>query len=360
MNDSAAWESDIRILVVDDEEAVVRPLLRGLTIAGFTVHFTADSHDALNLLSRALDDYPFHALLTDLQMPRMRGDELLRRAHSKDPDLVVILVTALGDVDMAVQCMRQGASDYVTKSFQIADIVVRLRSDLDKRRMALQIRQDKALLEERVRERTAQLESQYVRALESLGCAVEAKDAYTQEHSDRVCKLARALVERLFPDDPVRRHQIETAARLHDIGKIGVPEAIINKPGRLSPEEFRRIQQHPCIGSDILVPLIRDKEVLAIVRHHHEWWDGSGYPDGLAGEEIPLGARLLSVVDAYDAMTTRRPYRAPMSGERVLEILREGAGRQWDAQIVDAFLAMVEEVVSEADIGIFSLPESVV
>lgn len=332
----------IPILVVDDEEAIVKVLVRGLTAAGFDVSSAPNGAAAMTLLNEAGEDR-FHALLTDIQMPLMRGDRLQQLAREQDPDLVVMMITAVEDIDRAVWCMREGVSDYVTKPFQLADIVVRLRSALEKRRLAIQVRDYQATLERRVAERSEQLQSQFLEALQSLSCALEAKDAYTHQHSERVCTLALRLADQCCAGDQDLRRQIETAARLHDIGKIGVPESVINKPGRLNPDERQLIQTHPTIGNDILEPLVHDPGVLDIVRHHHECWNGSGYPDGLAGEEIPLGARILAVADAFDAMTTDRAYRNALPLTRVLDIFRQGAGSQWDPQIVCAFLDLMQE-----------------
>ena len=334
----------VRVLLADDDEMVVRPLRRELTVAGFEVTYAADGAQALQALQDALaQGNAYDALVTDIQMPRLRGDVLQRLAREQDPTLAVMLITAFEDIELAVACMRDGVADYVTKPFQIEDVIVRLRSALEKRRLWLQVRDYQATLEARVEERTRELESQFLGAMESLSSALEAKDAYTNEHSIRVCGLAVSLAARLFPSDSVLQDQVKLAAQLHDIGKIGVPEAVINKPGVLDTEEARLIRQHPEIGNDILIPFIRDAGVLEIVRHHHERWDGSGYPDGLNGGNIPLGARILAVADAFDAMTSSRPYRDPMPSQCALDILRHGSGSQWDPEIIRSFLELLQE-----------------
>ena len=334
------------MLLVDDDALVVRPLHRDLTMAGFDVVYAEDGAAALHLLTDALArKQRFDALLTDIQMPHLRGDVLQRIAREQDPDLAVMLITAFEDIDLAVSCMREGVADYVTKPFQIDDVSVRLRSALEKRRLTLQVRDYQATLEARVEERSKAIQTQFLGAMDSLNFALEAKDAYTNEHSVRVCTLAVTLATRLCPDDARLRERIETAARLHDIGKIGVPEAVINKPGRLDADEMQMIRRHPTIGNDILLPLVRDTAVLEIVRHHHEFWNGSGYPDGLVGSQIPLGARILAVADAYDAMTSERPYRGPRTVTDSLDILTKGSGTQWDPEIIEAFIALMRESV---------------
>lgn len=194
------------------------------------------------------------------------------------------------------------------------------------------------VLEQQLAQRTEEVQVQFRQALESLAYALEAKDAYTDEHSMRVCALAVALAQAVRPGDDLFADQVQIAARLHDIGKIGVPEAILQKSGRLSHDEFQQIKKHPAIGSGILLPLIKEETILTFVRHHHERWDGDGYPDGLAGTQIPLGARILAVADAFDAMTSHRPYRAALTTDQALETLIAGAAHQWDADIVNALV----------------------
>jgi putative nucleotidyltransferase with HDIG domain len=186
-----------------------------------------------------------------------------------------------------------------------------------------------------------ELEGLFVRAVETLVATVEAKDIYTYGHSARVSKLARQIAEGLgMADDELER--IKVAGLLHDVGKIGIPESILNKDGKLTDDEWQYIRSHPAIGESIIRQLgsRRLDEVRRIVRHHHEKLDGTGYPDGLSGEAIPLGARVMAVADAYDAMTSNRPYRSPMSSEAAIEELRRHAGTQFEAPAVEALVAL--------------------
>jgi HD-GYP domain-containing protein (c-di-GMP phosphodiesterase class II) len=177
-------------------------------------------------------------------------------------------------------------------------------------------------------------------SLEALISALEAKDPYTRDHSHRVCATALSLASQIAPGDPVFQERIRVASLFHDIGKIGVPEAVLNKPGALDPDEWAAVQRHVLCGVSILRPIV-DDATLAMVRHHHERWDGKGYPDGVAGKDIPLGARIIAVADSWDAMTSARPYRPSMPRQKVWEILRDGAGKQWDPEIVPVFLRSV-------------------
>lgn len=334
-------ETDARpsVLVVDDEEVVACVLARGLARAGYPVSIALSGAEALRLL----DSGSFSLLLTDIHMPEMRGDELQRLARQKDPDLAVLLVTAVQDVACAVECLTEGAYDYLIKPFKLSDIVVRVQKALERRSLTLENRSYQANLERRVQEQAERLRKMLQYSLATLIEALEAKDENTRNHSTRVADLATALAGRLGCEDANWIARLRVAALFHDIGKIGVPEAILNKPGRLTESEMAEICRHPVIGEAILRPLLDgDTDMLSIIRGHHEQWNGNGYPDGLVGEETPLGARIVAVADAYDAMTSARPYRSGMPRSRALQILREGAGAQWDPAVVTAFLEILE------------------
>lgn len=329
-----------RVVVVDDEPEVAKVMSRALTYAGYAV---TTVHDAEQALSH-LDQGGYSLLLSDIHMPGMHGDELQRIARERDPDLAVILITAAGDVSCAVDCMREGVLDYIIKPSPLADVVVRVGKALERRRMTIELRNHQATLEERVAQQADRIRRLMLKSLQTLTNALEAKDENTRDHSVRVSELATALAKRLRPEDTEFHARIRLAGVIHDIGKIGVSEAILGKPAKLDPDEFAVIQKHPVIGETILRPLLEgDEDILAVVRHHHERWDGRGYPDGLAGEEAPLGARITAVADGFDAMRHARAYRQGMPLAKVLEILKEGAGSQWDATVVQALLAMAAD-----------------
>jgi putative two-component system response regulator len=321
------------VLVVDDEVELARVVARGLTHAGYQVSVAHDGREALALLA----ERRFDLLLTDINMPQMTGIELQQIARGKDPDLAVILITAAQDTRDAVESMREGVFDYVVKPAPLADMTVRVQKALERRRLVLENRDYQLNLERRVAEQADRIRQMSMKALETLSHALEAKDENTRNHSVRVADLVTALAGSLAPGNTAFKMKLRLAALLHDIGKIGIPEAILNKPGRLEPEEYAQIQRHPVVGDTILRPMLgEDADIMAVVRNHHERWDGQGYPDRLAGEDTPLGARIAAVADAYDAMTSARPYRAGMTPEEALQILREGAGTQWDPAVVAA------------------------
>ncbi len=326
------------ILVVDDEEAVASVLARGLRYAGYRTTIAHSGSDALAKLAI----HQFDALLTDINMPKMRGDELQRIARERDPHLATLLITAADDTACAVECLKGGALDYLLKPFDISDVITRVGKALERRQTARDGENYRKNLETRVQAQTGQIKHTIQGSLESLIHALEAKDPSTRNHSSRVADLSYAIACRVKPDDLDFASRVRVAALFHDLGKIGVPEAILHKTGPLNEEEKDMVRKHPVIGADILAPLL-DGEIVAMVRGHHEHVDGAGYPDHLSGEGIPYGARIISVADAYDAMTTIRPYHAALSRHDVLQHLLSGTGRQWDYAVVQALCALAKD-----------------
>jgi putative two-component system response regulator len=327
-----------RILIVDDEHDVADILSEGLEYYGFRTTVTYSAVDAL----AALNSTEYDALLSDVQMPRMSGDELQRLARGIRPDLAVVLVTAATDLSLVVKCFQEGISDYITKPFDLTDVAARISRALERQRLMSENRSYQENLELRVADQAVQIRRMFEESLQALNRALEAKDEYTRDHSYRVASTSVAIAHELRPGDDEFVDRLRTAALFHDIGKIGVPEAILAKPGKLTDDEWESIKRHPEIGETILRPIFRDPIMLAVVRNHHERVDGYGYPDGLVGDNIALEARIVAVADAFDAMTSARPYRQAMPKQRALEILSEGRGTQWDASVVDAFLNVVD------------------
>ena len=325
------------ILVVDDEEAVRNVLARGLWAAGFQCMTAADGTQALARLRQGR----FAVMLLDIRMPGMDGLAVLAEAQRLDPDMPVIMVTTLAGLDVALGAIRSGAYDYVTKPFQIAEVEAVVRRALEHRRLRLENRHYVTHLEQLVEERTRRMRETVIGVIASLGLALEAKDDFTHDHSRRVAVLAEALGSELGLSEQ-QRADLRLAGLLHDIGKIGVREAVLHKPGALTEAEYRHIKLHPELGARILAPLPELSHIIPMIRHHHERWDGQGYPDGLAGEAIPYGARILAVADAYVAMRENRPYRRAMTQEWALAEVRVNARRQFDMHVVAALLALAE------------------
>ena len=321
-------------LLVDSDVAAAQTLARALRRAGHAAEVVGGGEAALARLA----ERRFDLLVTAIPMPRLRGDVLLRLARECDPDLAVLMAADAGSARRAVECLREGAWDTLTKPYDPREALVRIDRALEHRRLVLENRGHRHALEARLAEQADGLARTLQGSLEALITALEAKDRHTRNHSTRVAETSSLLAQALRPDDDVFLRRVRVAALFHDIGKIGVPEAILHKPGPLNAQEMQAVERHVAHGVTILAPLL-DPETVAMVRHHHERIDGGGYPDGLSGEAIPWGARIVAVADAWDAMTSWRPYRPSMSRERVWGILRAGAGTQWDPQVVDAFLA---------------------
>jgi len=321
------------ILIVDDEQPI-RRLLRGkLTAEGYCCCEAGNAEQALEVLKNE----KVSLVLLDIKMPGKSGVDLLPEIRASYPDTAVVMATALGATEVAVHCMKHGAYDFVTKPFDLDDVVLSVSRALERRRLELEVRDYREHLENKVAEQAEKIRASFVRAITSLAYALEARDTYTSGHSQRVAEIAVAIAAALeLPQESVER--VRLAGLLHDIGKIGVREAVLNKPGSLTDEERRHMQEHPEIGERVLSPVTDDGEILQLIRSHHERFDGTGYPDGLKGPQIPLGARILAVADAYEAMTSERPYRKAMSRETALAELVRCKGTQFDPRAVDAFV----------------------
>lgn len=327
-----------RCLVVDDEPRLRQALTRLMQGEGFTCLEAGSGREALETLERE----PVALVLSDMRMPGMDGEELLRAIRARHPDVAVVMITAVAEVDVAVSCLAAGAMDYITKPFVFEEVRARVAQALEKRRLVRENRAYQEQLEERVRAQAQRLEELFLAGVQSLAAALELKDPYTRGHSVRVSQYAGAVARTLGIEPDVVRN-IELGGQLHDIGKIGVREDVLNKAGPLTKEEYEHIMTHPVLGWRILNPLLNDNPVvLNIVRSHHERMDGTGVPDQLVGTEIPREARIISVVDAFDAMMSRRPYRQGLTYADALTELRRTAGPQFDPEVVEAFLDVVE------------------
>jgi len=309
------------ILVVDDEASLcglIAQVLREHDMECITV---SDGGEARRLLGGG----QFSVLVADIAMPGVSGLELLAYCRLRATSCKVILITGLAGTQDLAQAINMGAYDYFQKPFdldQLAESVRRARDEGgDRRQLSMKAAQAIQL--------SGQLKQVSVETIGALVQAVEAKDPYTRKHSEQVAHYAVDLARRAGLDDRAVQ-SIRVSALLHDIGKIGVPDYVLTKPGALDDEEFALIRRHPALGSEILRNISLFATEAVLVRHHHEAWDGSGYPDGLTGEEIPLGARILNLADSLDAMLMRRTYKDAYSVKRTLSEIERCAGRQFD------------------------------
>ncbi len=331
-------ESAPHCVVVDDEAHLRRVLVRLMETDGFVCHEAANGRAALTLL----DQVPATLLLSDLHMPELDGMGLLREVRERHADTAVIMITAVADVATAVAALSVGAMDYLTKPFHLDEVRARVRQALEKRRLILENRGYQLGLEARVAEQARRLEALFLASIQSLADALEVKDPYTHGHSLRVSNYSAAIAKVIgLGADAIR--EIEIGGRVHDIGKIGVREAVLNKPGPLTDDEYEHIMTHPVVGWRILSPLLDDVPMaLNVVRWHHERYDGSGMPDGLVGDAIPMEARITAVADTFDAMTSVRPYRPGVSLADTLAELGRCSGTQFDPVCIAAFFEALE------------------
>ncbi len=323
-------------LVVDDEASIRRSLVRMLEAQGFLCFEAANGREALGVLER-IGEAPL--VISDLRMPDLGGIELLETLRERYPDTSVIMLTGMGETTTAVDCLHKGAADFLLKPISMSELRARVARALEKRALVLQNRYYQRHLEQRVHEQAQRIQELFLQGVQMLARALEAKDAYTRGHSIRVSQYSVAAAARLGFDG-ASLDGIRLGGELHDIGKIGMRESVLQKPGRLTEEEFRQVCEHPALGERMLWPLAQESpDVLRIVRSHHERLDGRGFPDGLRGEKIPVEARIVAVADAFDAMTTERPYRESRPPEEALEELRRVAGTQLDPMAVEAFVS---------------------
>jgi putative nucleotidyltransferase with HDIG domain len=317
-----------RVLIVDDDHLVRDALRFALEDAGYDVWAVAHGADALAVLeSQAVD-----IVLSDIFMPGMNGFELLKQIRQRRPDVPVILVTGFGNIEMARQALKEGATDFITKPYNVSEIPILIERNLMRH----------TIESSRTRDLQEEVRRSYRATLEALLAALDTRDTETEGHSERVAAYTMLIARQLNLSEAELQH-IEHGALLHDIGKIGVPDHILYKPGPLTPEEWEVMKQHPVIGYKMCMKIEMLRPAAPIVLHHHERWDGRGYPYGLNGAEIPLGARIFAIADTLDAMTSDRPYRKALSFAQAREEIERCAGSQFDPELVRVFLELPEE-----------------
>jgi putative nucleotidyltransferase with HDIG domain len=336
----------VRVLVVDDEFPACKLLFVILSPPAFQCTTASNGEEAL----AALQCGQFEAVISDLHLPGMSGMELLAEVRRCYPHMAFLVTTGVDDVDVGVRAMRSGADDYLVKPLIENAVMASLESAMHKRQLEKQVENYHQHLEEMVAERTAQLqsalnqiESSYEATLQALGAAIDLRDDETGGHSRRVCRYSLEIARAMDWTDK----QLESLARgayLHDIGKLGIPDVILLKSGPLTEGERKFMQQHVQIGLDVVkdIPFLAD--AAEIIRMHHEQYDGRGYPRGLKGEEILLGARIFAVADTLDAITSDRPYQRAASFESARDTIRRLSGSQFDPQVVRVFLNVREDI----------------
>jgi putative two-component system response regulator len=333
-----------RVLVVDAEPGVREAIETHLTHRGYEVLTAGFSEEALGILVRQ----KISCMLADARLFGTGSGELLSRSLERDPNLAILVLSSRADVSDAVQYLQYGAMDYLSKPVELAQLEAALQRALRRRAELTRERGIARLLKEEVvnlgaelaREK-AKVKGLAVATLEALVAVVEARDPWFTGHSRRVAQLAASIAAETGRSDE-EVEQVRRAGLLHDIGMICVPEGLLSKQGPLTPAEFEQIKRHAVVGSQILAPLPHLSGVSAFVRGHHERWDGQGYPDGLAGDAIPWGARLIGAAEIYDALATARPYREQLTPELAVERMHELIGTVLAPQVHKALAAAVE------------------
>jgi putative two-component system response regulator len=325
-----------RVVVVDDDAIILKQANMTLMEAGFKVTCLKNG----KLLMDYIKMNPTDILLLDIRMPEMDGFETIQalrewEAENSREAVPVIFLTANEDAESEAKGLTLGAIDFIKKPFSSEVLKIRVRNILD----LIMLQKD---LHREVQKKTSELESLSLHVVQTLAKTIDAKDAYTNGHSERVADYAKEIAKRYGYDED-RQEEIYMMGLLHDVGKIGVPDTVINKPGKLTDEEFAMIKKHPMRGAEILATVSEMPKLVTGARWHHERFDGRGYPDGLKGEEIPEEARIIAVADAYDAMTSHRSYRDIIPQDHVKSEIEKGMGSQFDERFAKIMLEMIAE-----------------
>jgi len=336
-------EQSRNILIVDDDWQVREVLHEIFLSAGYTCQVAGDGREGLELFRATLPPLT----VTDLKMPVMDGIALLQGIREADADAAVIVLTGAADVKTAIESLKLGAHDFIMKPVNVDELLIAAERAIERRQLLIERREYQAMLERRVEEATQNLASAYTQTLEALGAALDSRDVGTESHSRRVHGYSLALArEHGVPPDQLP--DLAHGVLLHDIGKIGIPDAILLKPGALTPDEWKVMRTHPEIGKRLIEKIPFLHGAIPVVWCHHEKWDGNGYPRGLTGDRIPLNARIFSVVDAFDAMTFDRPYSKAIPFDSAIAEIKRCAGAHFDPRVVESFLrvplALLEEI----------------
>lgn len=333
-----------QILVVDDEVYIQEILKSTLEDSGYACVSVGSAEAALD----ALASRTFDIVLSDIRMPGKQGTELLQEIKKLYPEAVVLMITAVDNSDTAIESMRMGAYDYIVKPFNLEQVLISVDRALDKRRLENVNREYQRYLIQVAEERTVETRKLFYSMTQVLVHLLDLKTPFNEGHSRRVAEKSRYVAREMrMTDDGVRK--VYLAALLHDVGTILVEDMLLNKEGALTEDEKRHIREKSSLADEVLRPILNDEEVLKLIRHKRERYDGTGYPGGLRGQLIPLGARVIAVVEAFDAMTSGRPYRLPRSPEDAIRELQRCMPTQFDPQVVAVFADLYERIFKNVD-----------
>lgn len=338
------------VLVVDREVCIRESLEQILSTEGYKVLCSATAAEAMKILNRE----KIAVIIVDYYLDIMNGVEFLSHVEKEVRDVEMILTIAYPDISLAQSLMDQDFFDLVTKPFHAYDILFAVKRAFEKRKLIVESADFRQTLKKKIKEQTLSLrlrnqekQQLLINTIKSLVQTLEAKDKYTEGHSRRVAENSLEIAQSLGLDYR-EQEEIHLAGLMHDIGKIGIKESILNKRGRLTEEEYTHIKKHPLISQRILEPIPQFKRVINMIRNHHEFYDGSGYPDGMVGKDIPAGARILAVCDAFDAMTSDRPYRPALDRDKAFMLLARGVRTQFDPEFTRIFFKIKGRIFPEA------------
>ncbi len=344
-----ANQTDAKILIVDDEPHICNIISRWLKIDGYACQTANSADEAIALLA----DEHFSLMISDIMMPHKSGIELLEETRDQYPDMAVLMATAVDERGTAIKALDLGAYGYMIKPVEQNEFLINVASALERRRLFLKSKKYEDNLKQEVLERTRDIRKREEEIALRLVWASEYRDDDTGQHIRRIGLFSEAVAKGLHLS-PTEVDDIRVTAPMHDIGKIGISDTILLKPGRLTEEEFNKVKEHTTIGAKILsgtdIPLLHLAGQIAL--SHHEKWDGSGYPHGLVGDTIPIAARITALVDVYDALVYDRVYRPAFPEEKALGILKEGKGLHFDPDVYDCFmdnLTLIKQIRQELD-----------
>jgi putative two-component system response regulator len=337
MTDNGSEPRALKILLVEDDGFLLRTISDYLSNRGIEVWTASNGKEAIKHLSAD----PFDLILTDIIMPEMDGIELLRYVRKRMPDLPVIIITSSDDINYSIEALRFNANDYILKPVSMEELATRIALTFMKTEALKREKIQQFRMVEKVMEKDKRVEETFLRSIRSFINAIEARDRYTKGHSIRVSDLVDQLLKKLGINSDMSYDTV-LASQLHDIGKMGVSDIILNKHTGLSNDEFHIMKTHPEVGYFILKPILSEEGLKGIL-HHHERWDGEGYPMNLSGHGIPLGARIINLADSYDAMVSDRNYRRSLDVPQALAEIEKCAGAQFDPDLVPAFVEVVRE-----------------
>jgi putative nucleotidyltransferase with HDIG domain len=325
-------EQQEKILIVDDENSIRKLLSRKLTQSGYI----CEEAGCVNEAMEAIKNNDVKLVILDIKLPDIAGTDILQIIQSKYPNISVIMTSSITNINTAIECMKNGADDYVFKPFNLNEVAMCVSRTLEKRNLQLQIEDYHNNMEEKISQQSKEIRTVFLEAIKSLVFALEDKDEYTTGHSMRVAEISVTIGKDLGLS-PEEIEDLRWASLLHDVGKIAVDQIIQNKPEKLTIEEYEHIMVHASIGANIIRPVVNEN-IIKIIEHHHDHYDGSGWHQTISGEKIPLGARILAISDAFVAMISSRPYRSAKSINEAVAEIKRCSGSQFDAEITRVFL----------------------